>query len=378
MSAPWVLLLAGLAADATDWQVAPQTHCRVRSAASADAKTIGYLAPGVASAAGEVSDDRWVSIDYNGKVGWIGPQCDWHVVSADEPSVPPSEETAAEPESLAPSSTPEASPPATRASYGGVFIGRAGTSDPYFGDGGQLSVGGMALLRVEGSPWLAGFSAAYLGGSRFQREVIPYAPGISSGGAGIGNVASIYTDTRHIPVAALSAYGWEFWRVEFVAGGGPSAHRMSVRRREQVSGVSQQQVGDTSRDGEDQTTLTTYTVDRLFDGGSSRWALGATAMGGALLEAGELPFVRGRWLVGVLGMLSTPLGRQHCGDAGAEAKSGLGFGTVCVPLAYRERRNVYYTQGKEDTDQVQLGRGQTLLPIQGFTWSINSSLFFEF
>jgi hypothetical protein len=253
-------------------------------------------------------------------------------------------------------------------------MGRSATADPYLGEGGQLSVGGLALLRVEGSGWLTGFSAAYMGGSRFQRQVVPYAPGIGAGGKGIGNVASIYTDVRQIPIASLTGYGWELWRAELLAAAGPSAHRFSVRRREQVSGVSQKSGG--SGGDAQQEELTTYTVDRLYDGESKKWALGATAVAGALIDAGNIPFVQGRWRVGVLATVSTPLGRQGC--SGLPDKAKPGFGAVCVPLAYEEVRRSYFTEGKESTDRATSEEGQLLLPVSGLSWSVNSTLMFEF
>jgi hypothetical protein len=104
--------------------------------------------------------------------------------------------------------------------------------------------------------------------------------------------------------------------------------------------------------------------------------MGLTAVAGALVDAGSLPFVGGHWRVGVLGTLSSPLGRQGCGYLDDQE---LRFSTVCVPLEYNEVRRVYYTQGKEDTDQTQSSGTQLqLMPVTGVTWSINSTLFFQF
>lgn len=373
------LLLSPAAAQ--EWSVAPSRPCNVRKTPSVDAPPIGYVKPGVVVPAGKLADG-WVSVTVNGRSGWLGPECKWAGVQTApeaqpeaQPEPGPEVEAPVCPEVEAPT-CPEVvvAPPVEpgRPSFGGVFMGRSATADPYLGEGGQLSVGGIALLRVEGSGWLTGFSAAYMGGSRFQRQVVPFAPGIGAGGKGIGNVASIYTDVRQIPIASLTGYGWELWRVELLAAAGPSAHRFSVRRREQVSGVSQKSGG--SGGDAQQEELTTYTVDRLYDGESKKWALGATAVAGALMDAGNIPFVQGRWRVGVLGTVSTPLGRQGC----SSSRGGTGFGTVCVPLAYEEVRRSYFTEGKESTDRTQAAVDDLLLPVSGLSWSVNSTLMFEF
>jgi hypothetical protein len=326
----------------------------------------------------QVGEAPWGWVRVQGPTGdmWVGPECEWRVTTAREcPSVAQAACAEPAPAPLVAPHTVEA-PTAERPSFGGVFLGRAGTSDPYLGEGGQLSVGGIALLRVRGSGWMAGFSAAYLGGSRFEREIKPFVPELEGGGRGIGNVASIYTDVRHLPFAALSAYGWELWRVEFILGAGPSAHRFAVRRREQVSGVKQEPPVEV-RDGAEQQEFTTYTIDREFTGSSARWALGGTAVAGALIDAGTLPFIGGHWRFGVLATLSSPLGRQGC--AGANTKDGsLQFGTVCIPLAFTEIQREYYTGGKEDTDQTTAFSRQQVMPVQGLTWSINSTLLFQF
>ncbi|MFM2245837.1 MAG: hypothetical protein RL071_1911 [Pseudomonadota bacterium] len=363
-------------AQAAGWEVAPQRPCNLRAAPSDASRAVGYIKPGVVVSAASVTPDGWVSVAQGTKTGWLGPECKWEAMAVEEPA--PAVVEAPTPECpVCPELPPPPPPPVVdeqRASYGGVFLGRSATTDAYLGQGGQLSVGGLALLRVEDSAWFTGLSAAYLGGSRFERQVIPFAPGIGAGGAGIGNVASIYTDVRHIPIASVTGYGWELWRMELLAAAGPSAHRFSVLRREQVSGVSQQR-GAEGPSGKQQTELTTYTVDRKFTGDSSKWALGATAMAGAVFDVGDMPFVKGRWSMGIFGMASTPLGRQGCGT---DDDNDPGFGTVCVPLQIEETRRSYYTQGKEDTDRIQSTDSDPLLPVRGLTWSVNSTLLFQF
>jgi hypothetical protein len=244
----------------------------------------------------------------------------------------------------------------------------------------------MAMLRVENSRWFAGMSAATVGGSRFERQVVPFVPVLGSTGGlavaeGVGNVASIYTDIRHLPLTAFTAYSWRISRLELFVGGGPSAHRVEVRRREQVSGVQKVVQANDGRDSSDRAAeleLTTYTIDRLYSGGSKRWAAGMAAHAGALVDAGKMPFVGGRWSLGILGSAMTPLGKQGCKQVSSEGLEELSFGTICVPMGYTEIRRVYYNQGKEDTDSSRRDNADLVLGVSGFTWSVNSVLFFQF
>ena len=164
-------------------------------------------------------------------------------------------------------------------------------------------------------------------------------------------------------------------------GGGPSAHRVEVRRREQVSGVQKVVQATDGRDSGDRASeleLTTYTIDRLYAGGSKRWAAGVSAHAGALVDAGSMPFVGGRWSLGLMGSAMTPIGRQGCSQVASEASKALPFGTICVPMSYTEVRRVYYNQGKEDTDSSRRDSSDLVLGVSGMSWSFNSVLFFQF
>ncbi|HCH61638.1 MAG: hypothetical protein CL927_07515 [Deltaproteobacteria bacterium] len=376
----WPLaLLMGVAA-AGPLEVETRADCARYGEASSDSAVVDEVTAGLRSTVWAVAyplSDAWYQIQIDGVAGWLGPECEvGPVVDAPEPVAAPVQ--AAE----------KASPKEEQRlpSYGGIFLGRAGSSDPVLGAGGQLSVGGMAMLRVENSRWFAGMSAATVGGSRFERQVVPFVPvlGSTTGLAvaeGVGNVASIYTDIRHLPLTAFTAYSWRISRFEMFVGGGPSAHRVEVRRREQVSGVQKlvnTGEGRQEDDRSDELELTTYTIDRLYAGGSKRWAAGVAAHGGLLFDAGTMPFVGGRWSIGFLGSAMTPIGRQGCSAVSKEGLEELSFGTICIPMSYSEVRRVYYNQGKEDTDSSRRDAADLVLGVSGFTWSFNSVLFFQF
>jgi hypothetical protein len=263
------------------------------------------------------------------------------------------------------------------ASFGGVFLGTAAATDPYLREGGKLSVGAATMLRVEDSRWIAGFSAAIMGGSRFQRVVTPFIPKLAGTQGfdavqGIGNVASIYTDVMHIPIASYAGYGWRVGPVDLLLAAGPSAHRLSVSRFEQITGVASK---PPAIDEDAQAALSTYTVDRRFVGNSKRWGAGAAALAAALVDVGSMPFVGGRWSVGAIGTASSPIGRQGCGDLDPD---DVKFGSVCVPLQYELVSRTYYTEGKEQFDDGIRDSGALVLPVQAMSFSVNAALFFQF
>jgi len=370
------LLIGTAAADSIEVEV--QNACALRTQPQEESAVLTTVKQGQRSTIGALAGnttDPWFQVTVDGVSGWIGPPCD-AVPVVDAPTATPPAPAPAEP----------ASQEARRPSYGGIFLGRAGSNDPVLGAGGQLSVGGMALLRVDNSRWFAGMSAATMGGSRFERQVVPFVPVLGSTeglsiAEGIGNVASIYTDIRHLPITAITAYSWSVSRFEFIVGGGPSAHRMEIRRREQVSGVQKAVQSSDGRDDSDRASeleLTTYTIDRLYSGKSTRWAAGVAAHAAALVDAGSMPFVGGRWSIGLMGNAMTPIGRQGCSAVPDDARGELGFGTVCVPMSYSEVRRVYYNQGKEDTDSSRRDSADLVLGVSGLTWSVNSVLFFQF
>jgi hypothetical protein len=299
---------------------------------------------------------------------------------ADEPdgpmAAPEAAAAASEGPTPLPSPAPTVAPASGPASFGGVFLGSSSASDPYLKEGGKLSIGALSLLRVEDSRWIAGLSAAVLGGSRFQRIVTPYIPKLASTdgfGAlqGVGNVASIYTDVMHVPIATYGGYGWRLGPVDLLVAAGPSAHRISVSRFEQISGVAS---SPTAVPG-DQAALSTYTTDRRFTGASKRWGAGVAAVGAALVDVGAMPFVGGRWSLGVVTTASTPIGRQGCQDLDAD---DVRFGSICVPLEYELTSRTYFTEGKEQYDNGSRDDGALLLPIQGSSFSANFGIFFQF
>ena len=374
------LLLAMVAAtaSASPFLIETKAPCSRYQEASKDSPIVDEVDAGframVRDLTGEVSA-TWALVHVGDTPGWLSPDCDYGTPRADQAS--PAKSDAKKEETSSGEELP---------SYGGIFLGRAGSSDPVLGAGGQLSVGGMAMLRVNNSRWFTGLSAATVGGSRFQRQVVPFVPvlGSTSGlgiAEGIGNVASIYTDIRHLPLTAFTAYSWRFSRFELFAGGGPSAHRVEVRRREQVSGVQKVVEANDGRDSSDRASeleLTTYTIDRLYAGGSKRWAAGVSAHAGALVDAGSIPFLGGRWSLGLLASAMTPIGRQGYSQVSSEAAESLPFGTICVPMSYTEARRVYYNQGKEDTDSSRRDSSDLVLGVSGMSWSFNSVLFFQF
>ena len=371
-----LMLLSGLA-SAGALEIEATSGCERRAKPALDADVVDGVEAGfradVWDVAGDVADP-WFLVKVDDVSGWLGPSCEVKPV-VDAP-----------PKAKAATKTVVADAEPRLPSYGGIFLGRAGSGDPVLGAGGQLSVGGMAMLRVENSRWFAGMSAATVGGSRFERQVVPFVPVLGSTGGlavaeGVGNVASIYTDIRHLPLTAFTAYSWRFSRFELFVGGGPSAHRVEVRRREQVSGVQKVVQANDGRESSDRASeleLTTYTIDRLYAGGSKRWAAGMAAHAGALVDAGKMPFVGGKWSLGIMGSAMTPLGRQGCKQVSSEGREELSFGTICVPMSYTEVRRVYYNQGKEDTDSSRRDSADLVLGVSGFTWSVNSVLFFQF
>jgi hypothetical protein len=376
------LLLSVLATTAAASPLFIETHepCSRHAEASNKSPIVDEVDAGFRSAIHDVSGEvsaQWILVHVDDTPGWLSPDCRFTPVNV-------AKARSAEPAGSKPRDV--ARPDERLPSYGGIFMGRAGSNDPVLGAGGQLSVGGMAMLRVENSKWFAGLSAATVGGSRFQRQVVPFVPVLGSTGGlaiaeGIGNVASIYTDIRHLPLTAFTAYSWRISRFELFAGGGPSAHRVEVRRREQVSGVQKVVDASDGRDATDRASeleLTTYTIDRLYAGGSKRWAAGVSAHAGALVDAGSMPFVGGRWSIGLLASAMTPIGRQGCSQVSSEAAKQLPFGTICVPMSYTESRRVYYNQGKEDTDSSRRDGSNLVLGVSGSSWSLNSVLFFQF
>jgi hypothetical protein len=374
MSVVLITLLGGVSM-AAPLEVETNVACARYAEATSTSAVVDQIDAGLRATVRQVAhtaSDPWFEIQLSDVKGWVGPECEVEVVTG-PPRPAPAQETAESEEPRKPS-------------YGGIFLGRAGSNDPVLGAGGQLSVGGMAMLRVENSRWFAGMSAATVGGSRFERQVVPFVPVLGSTGGlsvaeGVGNVASIYTDIRHLPLTAFTAYSWQISRFELFVGGGPSAHRVEVRRREQVSGVQKAVSTGGGRDDEERSEelqLATYTIDRLYSGSSKRWAAGVAAHAGALVDAGSMPFVGGRWSLGILGSAMTPIGKQGCSSVSKEGRDELTFGTICVPMSYTEERRLYYTQGKENTDSSRRDGTDLVLGVTGLTWSINSVLFFQF
>lgn len=261
-------------------------------------------------------------------------------------------------------------------SFGGVFLGTSRSPDPYLREGGRLSIGSFAILSSSRPHLKLAVSASVLGGSRFQRVVTPYIPvwDMSEGvvldrGSAYGSVASIYTDVMHVPIAAYSGYGLDIGRLHLYGGFGPSAHRFAISRFEQVSGVA----GSVADDGQlSAGGLVTYTLDRRFDGTSSRWAAGAAGLLSMVWDVGAMPFVEGDWSFGVVAFAASPVARQGCGGA------KVPWGTTCVTMSYSEQNARYYTQGKEDYDRGLASVGEIVVPVQGLTFSANAALAFAF
>jgi hypothetical protein len=378
--------------------VAVRVKCRLRSAPTTESKVLAEAAPGSLYPVQEVSPQgRWVRAEVGGVTGWLGPSCEWQAVGWSPPGVPTSPPPPPPEAPPPPPAVEEPAPPPpvvdrpamatpapaepSRPSYGGVFLGGGVSPDPFLREGGRLSVGGVSLLRKSDSPMMIGFSAAILGGARFQRVVTPYIPRLGGTGGfdqaeGIGNVASIYTDVMHVPIASYVGWGWAVGPIEFVAAAGPSAHRVSVSRFEQVTGVERRTAPPDGDAQGDQSTLTTYTLDRRFSGASRRWGAGMAALGAVVFDAGKMPIVEGEWSLALLGMAASPLGRQGC--QGLSEGVDAGFGTLCVPLDYAQVRRTYYTQGKEYFDEGIGSNGALLLPVQALSLSGNLALLFQF
>jgi hypothetical protein len=368
----WTLSLASIALAQSD--IIVSSNCRVYSEHQVDSAPVTLVRAGSTVSQSEVPDSEgWVRVLTPKGAGWLAPECRWSSAPVHEES----RQGSIEP--VQSSSPSPATASSDRHSYGGVFLGTAFNGDQYLQEGGKLSMGALTLLRVNQSNWITGLGVSILGGSRFQRAVtpnIPVLPGfqeLSTQVEGLGNVASIYTDIMHVPIASYTGGAWTFGSLSAFAVAGPSAHRIAVNRLEQVTGVARSREyggnGDSSQVG-----LTTYSIDRDFGGITHQWAAGVSAAGGAIYDIGKMPFVGGRWSTGVVAMAFSPLGRQHCGEL---SKENIDWGSICIPLEFQEESHTYYTGGKELYELRKVDVDSIVLPVNGITATVNFVLFFQ-